>query len=172
MHEHACNACMHTFICRCIHTSGHAFAHEVHSPSLIGLFCHISRSLLAYYRPLLTLTHRQSAKPDTAATCADERRERHGSDKLAAAVLKLVIELYVDLAPPHVKSRFFGLLLHYVLLCMCSRVSSLAGGGVGGRGAEGGGTPLWRAGAEALMATALTGSCETVVVGVVVLMWV
>ena len=74
------------------------------------------------------------------------------TDKLAAAVLTLVIELYVNLAPPHVKSRFFGLLLHYVLLCMCSRASSLPGGGVGGGGVGGEGTPLWKAGAGALMA--------------------
>ena len=76
-----------------------------------------------------------------------------GSEKMlmmTSAVLSLVVEMYVDLAPPHVKSRLFGLLLHYVLLCMCSRVSSVAEG-----------KQLWKSGAEALLSTALTGGTGT-----------
>ena len=95
-----------------------------------------------------------------------------GSEKmLTSAFLSLVVEMYVDLAPPHVKSRLFGLLLHYLLLCMCSRVSSVAGSavGVGGAGGGGGGgretegevKQLWKAGAEALLSTALSGGTGT-----------
>jgi len=52
------------------------------------------------------------------------------------------VELYVELAPQHVKSALFGTLLHFFLLSMCSRDSpaaATAGGGGGGGGWGGGG---------------------------------
>ena len=76
-------------------------------------------------------------------------------------------------ASDRAKSALFGLMLHYLLLAMCSRHTGLGaalsaegggeggGGGTGGGGGGGGGVDdgaeLWRAGADAFLATARTG---------------
>lgn len=69
-------------------------------------------------------------------------------------------------APDRVKSALFGTLLHFILLAMCSRhtgspvpPNTEEGRSGGGSGEE---VELWRAGADAFLATARTGSPRVV----------